>query len=106
MAHTIETNIIEELKEKLAGYLFNRQNHSRGIGTDEFYVQAYLNQIWQNLDLNQQQKECIETAYREMIIDGYLDLESAPANEEDNKENESRISLTDEGIFHYIYAYE
>ena len=109
---TIEKNIIEELKEKLAGYLFNRQNHSGGIGTDEFYVQAYLDQIWQYMNLDHKQKQCVETAYREMIFDGYLDLEAAPSTEQEvepsadwKQESESRINLTDDGIAYYIYSY-
>lgn len=106
---TIENSIIKELKERLAAYLFNRQNHSCGNGYNEFYVQAYLDQIWQNMELDQKQKQCIETAYREMIIDGHLNPESVPIAEIEpdwKQENEIRLSLTDEGIFHYIYSYE
>ena len=109
MENIIEKNIIEELKEKLAGYLFNKQNHSRGIGNDTFYVQAYLNQIWQNMDLDHKQKQFIKTAYREMIIVGHLNTETEPSAEpesESEQESELRISLTDEGIAYYIYSYE
>ena len=113
MESTISVNMIEELKEKLAGWLFNKQNHSCETVNSGFYVQAYLNQIWLSMDLDKTEKQFVETAYREMIIDGHINPEAVPSSEkevenedEQERESEIRLSLTDEGICYYIYAYE
>jgi hypothetical protein len=107
MENIIVKNTAEELKKKLAGWLFSRQNHRDG--NDGFYVQAYLDQIWQSIRLNRKQKAIIKRVYGEMIRDGYLNIESADSSSFDlfeDRESESRICLTNEGICHYIYAYE
>lgn len=97
-----EKILIEDVKPKVAKFLYRCQNQSIGNGYCGWYVHSYVDLLWQFMGLDSLQRKYIKPACKEMIQEGHLIAEKEP-DEDFAKENKTRISLTDLGIFYYFY---